>query len=179
MAGGVDATITAGSMPPPVFSPGESASMLLDIGDATINRYFSFASMIIPSNDLFIGNGDPLAHMLFDAGGNFTGPITIEIRGSDVYDAGTEVDDAFGGAAFSANGGTSMDEFNDIARYFDIDPTGDYLSSFIGSETASGDIISSAFGPDDVIARVTIVPAPSALAVLGLGLVAGRRRRRV
>lgn len=178
--GGADATLAAvaGMGDAPVFSPGESASMTLNVGDASVNRYFSFASMIVPSNDLFMGNDDPMAYELFDAMGNFNGPITIDIYGSQVNDAGTEVNDAFGGAAFSANGGMSVDEAVNIRAFFS-DPNDDaYLDSFLGSMTGDGSTIGSTFSSDDLIARITIVPAPASLSLLGIGGLGLIRRRR-
>ena len=41
----------------PVLDPGEVA--VEDITVDSANRFFSYASMVIPSNDAFIGNGDP------------------------------------------------------------------------------------------------------------------------
>lgn len=177
---GRDATVTAVAFDgdAPVFSPGESTSYVLGVGDASVNRYFSFASMVIPSNDLFFGNGDPTAHELFDGSGDFNGPIVIEIYGRDVNDNGTEVNDAFGGAAFSANGGADQDEM-ELIRDFFTDPGDEaYLASFIGSMTGNGATIGSAFAADELIARITIVPTPGTAAVLGLAGLAGVRRRR-
>jgi len=56
---------------PPVFDPGNSAAIEIGIINAANYRYFSFASMVIPSNDSFIGNDNPTAWELFDAAGNF------------------------------------------------------------------------------------------------------------
>jgi len=75
------------------IAPGESASVLVRLSAADANaRYFSWASMVIPSNDAFIGNDDPLAHEVFDAMGAFVGG-TFTILGADVLDAGTETND--------------------------------------------------------------------------------------
>lgn len=162
----------------PVFSPGESTSVSFDVGDASVNRYFSYASMIIPSNDLFFANGNPMAVELFDSMGNFNGPVVIEIYGGDVNDSGTEVNDAFGGAAFSANGGMSVDERVVVRDFFSDAGDAGYLSSFVGTQTANGATIGSTFGSGDLVARITIVPAPASLALLGLGGLAAARRRR-
>ncbi|HAV65585.1 MAG TPA: hypothetical protein DCY13_24815, partial [Verrucomicrobiales bacterium] len=59
---------------------------------SSLARYFSYASMIIPSNDAFVANGKPTAHQIFDAGGGFLGADFV-IQGSAVLDAGTEVND--------------------------------------------------------------------------------------
>ncbi|MGV6815359.1 MAG: spondin domain-containing protein [Phycisphaerales bacterium] len=182
MAGGAQGTVTATAFAgdAPVFSPGESTTFDLDVGDASINRYFSFASMIIPSNDLFFANDNATAYQIFDAMGNFTGTTVIDIFGRDVLDNGSELNDALGGAAFSANGGTSVDEFGAIRNLFSDAGDAAYLDSFIGSNTANGATIGSSFGADDLIARITInqVPAPSSAALLlGAGVMTMRRRR--
>lgn len=162
----------------PVFSPGESESVVFNVGDASVNRYLSFASMVVPSNDLFFGNDNAMAYQAFNAAGEFNGPFTIEIYGRDVYDNGSEVNDAFGDAAFSANGGTRTAEGGVITSFFDDPSAGSYLSSFIGTDTADGNTIGAAFGADTLIARITVVPAPGAVAGLGLaGLLVSRRRR--
>ena len=48
--------------------------------------------MILPSNDAFVANGDPMAHEVFSVDGKFV-PVTIDSMGSMVLDAGTEVND--------------------------------------------------------------------------------------
>lgn len=87
---GTDATIFGPGGP---LFPGDSASHLFTINrnDAD-DHYFSYASMVIPSNDAFIANGDPEAIALFDAAGN---PVdhSFVVLGSEVLDAGTEVND--------------------------------------------------------------------------------------
>lgn len=88
---GIDATITEpdGFSGAPVFDPGNSATFKINV-DETTGRYFSYAAMVIPSNDAFIANGDPLEHEIFDATGKFVGPISFTVRGNQVLDAGTE-----------------------------------------------------------------------------------------
>jgi len=66
-------------------------TVTVDGSDAT-SRYFSYASMIIPSNDFFISNGNERAHQIFDDQGNFLG-ADFTILGSQVLDAGSEVND--------------------------------------------------------------------------------------
>ena len=180
MAGGVDTTVAAVAAmgDPPVFSPGESTTTSINIGDATVNRYFSFASMVIPSNDLFVGNDNPTAYQVFDNAGNFTGPVTIQLFGGSAYDNGSEVNDASGGAAFSANGGTSTDESNPVRSLFSDAGDAGYLASFLNSTTASGDTITSTFDDSTLIATITIVPEPASAALLALVGFAMTRRRR-
>ncbi|MCC0176397.1 spondin domain-containing protein [Waterburya agarophytonicola K14] len=56
------------------------------------SRYFNYASMILPSNDAFVANGNGIAHEIFDRNGNFLG-VDLTVKGSDVLDAGTEIND--------------------------------------------------------------------------------------
>jgi len=46
-------------MPPGPLLPGATASTIFTV-DPSINRFFTFGSMVVPSNDLFIGNDDPM-----------------------------------------------------------------------------------------------------------------------
>jgi hypothetical protein len=162
----------------PVYSPGESNTFSLDVGDETVNRYFSYASMVVPSNDLFFANGNPTAHELFDIAGNFQGPLTIEVFGADVNDNGSEVNDAMGGAAFSVLGGDSVDESLVVRDFFGQPGDAAYLNSFVGTGTVSGDTILSTFTENDLIARITVTPEPSTIGLLALGIAATGRRRR-
>ena len=173
---GVDGAIAPGSpFGPSGSSFASSASATFSL-DATTNRYFSYASMIIPSNDAFVGNDNPLAYPLFDGSDNFAGPIVIDIFGSDIYDSGTEANDAMG-AAFSALGGMDTMEAMPIGMHGGLD-------NFIGTGTANGETIDSAFVADTLIGRITIsqaIPEPGTGLLLGLTLPALgllRRRRR-
>lgn len=71
--------------------PGDVSSVTLQV-DPQLDRYFSYASMILPSNDAFIANGNPLAHQLFNDRGRFVGK-SFAVSGAEVLDAGTEVND--------------------------------------------------------------------------------------
>lgn len=159
--GGQHATVSADTIMAPVYSPGEARTYVFDVGDPMVNRYFSYASMVVPSNDLFVATSVPTTHEMFDADGDFTGPFTIEIYGEAVVDAGTEVNDAMGGAAFTTLGGMAIDEMNPLADIYDLDPTASYLESFLGVETPTGDTIGSVFEPATLIARITVKQIPS------------------
>ena len=91
-SGTVDATIVSGGAIPPL-APGQSTSMTFTLDpNVSGSRYFSYASMVIPSNDAFVANGDPMAHAVFDDSGKFVGASFI-VMGTGVRDAGTEVND--------------------------------------------------------------------------------------
>ncbi|WP_223789601.1 spondin domain-containing protein [Marinicella meishanensis] len=88
---GLDAVILnpEGFAGAPIFDPGLASYEVFDL-DPAANQYFSYGAMILPSNDAFIANGDPMAHQLFNDEGEFMGPISFVVYGSEVLDAGTE-----------------------------------------------------------------------------------------
>lgn len=86
---GVSSVVTAPNIR---FAPGDvGISEILDL-DPVDNQYFSYMSMIIPSNDAFIGNGNPTAFQIFNNSGAFQG-LDLFVLGNSVMDAGTEVND--------------------------------------------------------------------------------------
>lgn len=170
--GGVDGMI--GGAP---IAPGTVVSQSFDVTE--MNRYFSYASMVLPSNDAFIGNEDATGIDVFDDMGNFVG-ADFFITGANVWDAGTEVNDelpentAFFGQAAPDTG---VDENGTVGLH----------PGFLGSSANPGtpSILADAqFAGADFtlggypVARITIIPGPGALAVFGLAGLAGRRRRR-
>ncbi len=176
---GVSGVLASASGPPP-FTPGQSNSTTLDPVDPTLNRYFSFASMVIPSNDLFIGNDDSTGIEVFDAGGNFLGPLTLEVYGSDVWDAGTEVNDVTDGPAFvvGQDGGMGSDEGGTIHLFFSDAGADDYMTSLVGIETPAY-TLTDPLTRAELVATIVITPEPTsfaALAMAGLGLTLFRRR---
>lgn len=159
---------------PPVFDPGESASITLDVDPAS-NRFFSFLAMVIPSNDTFIGNARSMAYEVFDSAGAFTGLGPIEVYSNRAWDAGTEANDGLG-APFNANmTGMSTDTDERIRRLGN-------LFFLNGEETVAGTTISlsgrSLLGTIE-ISDVSAVPLPAGLPLLigGLGAFGWMRRR--
>ncbi|MEP6887881.1 MAG: spondin domain-containing protein, partial [Nitrospirales bacterium] len=87
-AGSVQGSIFGAAGP---IAPGEIAARTFTLdGSLPISRFFSYATMVIPSNDAFIANGNPTAFRIFDNLGNFQG-ADFTVLGSQVLDAGTEV----------------------------------------------------------------------------------------
>lgn len=75
------------------LAPGEMASFSFVVdSDDPNTRYFSYASMVLPSNDFCVSNGSPLAHPLFNDAGEFIAE-SFFVAGNEVLDAGTEVND--------------------------------------------------------------------------------------
>jgi len=177
---GVSTFVTAAGNGIPPIEPGESDSAIIDV-DGNAFQYFSYASMILPSNDQFIGNGNPFAFTLFDAAGNYLGDQTIGVFGTDAYDAGTE-QNITDGAPFvpSLAGSTRVDEGGVVTTSPGID-------NFAGLTVANGstidlNAIQFAGNPDYQIAQIQIsaVPVPAALPLLlgALGVfgLMGRRK---
>lgn len=113
-SGGVSDEATATEGGP--IAPGESRTVTfnVDSGD-DLTQYLSYMSMVIPSNDAFIGNDDPEAIDLFDGNGDpiaREGANAIVVTGDDVWDAGTEVNDELE-ASTAALGQTDPDTGTD------------------------------------------------------------------
>lgn len=154
----------------PVFDPGESQSTTISL--AATDRFASFATMIIPSNDSFFGNDSSTSFELLDAGGIYNGDFSVTLTLADLWDAGTEVNDGQG-AAFSANGGTSTDQGGVVTR-------GPDLSNFNGTDTAAGTTINFANANASPAIRIsfTAVPEPTSASILALGTIGMVLRRR-
>lgn len=88
---GVQATVISNTPGRPPLAPGESAARLFRL-DPSKHQFFSYGSMVIPSNDAFIANGNPEAHALFNRRGRLT-LRQVRVRGNEVLDAGVEVND--------------------------------------------------------------------------------------
>jgi len=85
---GVDGVIAGPNGP---IAPGETAVAIFEVDSTDINnRYFSYGSMLLPSNDFWYANGNPKAHQIFDESGAFVANNFIVTR-DDLLDAGTEL----------------------------------------------------------------------------------------
>lgn len=158
-----------------LFNPGSSNSLVINL-DAANNRYLSFASMILPSNDAFIGNLNPTAYDLFNINGDFNDGFAIDIYGFDVWDAGTEENDG-NGAPFSMIGvnSTGMDVPSTptvggvVTRHLDLDPSQNPgLSNFVGTTLGNGDTLDIGFGAKTRIGRITAQRVPDTAPAAGL-----------
>ncbi len=160
-----------------LLTPGSSASLSFLVNTA-MNPFFTFAGMVVPSNDLFIGNDNPIR--LFDAMGNLTTSSIIQTS-SQIWDAGSELFDP-AAAAFVGNNSLRTPQNSVVAFNFAE------LKGFNGLTTGAGyQFDSQLTGGQDIYridftsSPVTTVPEPSSVALVSAGLAAlgwtARRRR--
>jgi len=166
------------------IAPGSLVSREFDVTNPSSNQYFSFASMIIPSNDGFFGNGDPFSVELFDDLGDFKGDVTIYIFSEHIFDSGTEINTGSGAAGFSlgfdgnGSGPSTDDPIGLVGRHPDL------FENLVGLQTAAGTTIGSNgsgfLGAGEAVARITVrtVPEPASLALIAAGGLFGFARRR-
>lgn len=164
----------------PQIEPGESGSKMFTV-DGTMNRFFSYGAMVVPSNDAFVSNDNPIAFQLFGAGGGFLGNKSILLTGSDVWDAGTEVNGLFGSAFIVGQDATLHTAEGGVVMHHPG------FGVFDGQLMPNGQIFNAAnanvgAGRDFWLARITIseVPEPGtiflAMAAFGLAGLLLRRR---
>ncbi len=146
------------------------------------NGMFNIAAMALPSNDWFIGNSNAfdVSSLLGASAGTM---LSFDL--SNVYDAGTELEDfnfsAGNGLIGLTNPGGGAPDFGTdqngvVSVVTGSDPFGSFANIDQGFDTTPADFTG---GP---VARVTlsVVPEPSSSILLGLGATAllGARRRR-
>ncbi|MEM8781236.1 MAG: spondin domain-containing protein [Planctomycetota bacterium] len=174
---GVVATTTGA----PPIEPGEIGTGFVTPINPSAYQYFSFLSMIVPTNDTFIGNDDPFAYRVFDDDdnlidefGNVTTSRTITLTAGDVLDAATEINNGLGAAFTQGQDGTLGTDENGVVTI------GSDLSAFLGATDVTGRVINDLITGDEVLATITIsiVPEPATASLLGLGALALVRRKR-
>ncbi len=151
---GVDSAVfgLAQGAPGPI-DPGETATFTINVNPEDVGRgYFTWITMVIPSNDAFLASpGNPLTDAIFDADGNFNGPLIVQRLGQDVLDAGTEVNTELDAAFLNQTGpNTGVTEdgvitvhpgFNGSAALPDGTPV-----NILGGTTAAGTIVDAIAG---------------------------------
>jgi hypothetical protein len=129
--------------------------------------------MVVPSNDHFIGNDDPMEYELFDAMGNLN-ITSISQFGSEIWDAGSETTDPANAAFLMGGVNANRVDENGVVRF---DFMG--LDAYNGLTTAAGYVFDRQFGATDEVYRISfsIVPEPATLGILGASMLLLVRRR--
>ena len=186
--GSVQGTLPGG----PAF-PGQVRSALFNVDTGGMGRYFSYAAMVVVSNDFFIANGTPTA---IDLSGLTPGHTLSIFAGvpyaagleNVVYDAGTEVNDflfSLANGAFGIPGGQTGGNQGTTEGGVVTTVQGDPFAGFLNAPPG---FVSGLLNFNDpslysAIARIdiTAVPEPGSLVLLSSGLLAlgvGKLRRR-
>lgn len=167
----------------PAF-PGDVRSRTFDVDVGGAGRYFSYASMVVVSNDFFVGNATPTAIDLSGLAGGGAISLLVGVpyaAGLEniVYDAGTEVNDflfSLANGAFGIAGGQSGNNQGADENGVITAVTGSPFDGFLNSP-APGDLVPLNFNNASLygsIARIDIavVPEPASMLLLGGGLLA-------
>lgn len=172
------AIATMGGFGPGIYAPGASGSVMLSL-DPAMNRYLSFASMVVPSNDAFVGNDSPTSIQLFDAGGNFVA-TDFMLTGSDIWDAGTEVNQLLGAAYIVGQDATLGTNEGGVVHAVNL---ATQFTPYLGGTTPLGATFSTVPGATAGFVSVSfeVVPEPATAVLVGValcgGMAMGRGRR--
>ncbi len=131
--------------------------------------------MVVPSNDHFLGNDDPMEYELFDTTGNLI-LSSITQSAAEIWDAGSETENP-ANAAFLVGGTNSLREDENGVVTFNFSD----LATFDGLTTAAGYVFDSdLLSADTDVLRISfsVVPEPSSLSMLGLVTLSLLSRRR-
>lgn len=167
-----------------LFGPGEKASVRLTV-DPLTQRFMSYAAMVLPSNDAFIGNDDQRPIELFDERGVWLGDKAMEIGGCLIWDAGTELNTEKDAMFFNqAQPGAGIPTGHDIVKHAGLGSWRPYGITALGATNDLGIY----FDPDAVdfirdnrpVCLITVIPEPATVVLLAVGSVTLliRRRRR-
>jgi len=156
-------TATVGVVTPGPLTPGGSA-MADFLVDSSVNRYFSFGAMVVPSNDYFVGNDSPTQYSVFDAGGQLA-LTSITLKGSDLWNAGSEATDPLQAAFLQVGMNDLRTPENGVIGADFAD-----LSTFNGLTTAAGYAFNSQLAANLDVYRISfeVVPEPASTAAMAL-----------
>jgi hypothetical protein len=141
--------------------------------DPAVNPFFTFASMVVPSNDYFIGNDSPTQYRVLNADGSLA-ITSIAQMADDIWNAGSETENP-ANAAFVVGGNNDLRENENGVVEFDFD----LASTFNGLTTGAGYVFDSQLVAQTPVYRISfsIVPEPASIGVLSAAVLMLVRRR--
>ena len=161
-----DPTATRGTIGG-LLTPGSSASLTFGV-NAGLNPFFSFASMVVPSNDFFIGNDNPQQYRLFNSAGDLLISSIFQTT-NQIWDAGSEIFDPLA-AAFVGNNDLRTPQNGVVSFNFSE------LDGFNGLTTGAGYVFDAQLTSQQQVYRIDFtstaasVPEPSSAALMCAGL---------
>ena len=171
------------------LGPGATASQIVTVSGDGENDYFTYASMILPSSDYYISNGNPFA---FDVSGLTELGDSLSFDVFQVNDAGTEINDFstsagngfFGNLLGPGQNGPNQGADENGVNANVLDPFAGFLNAPLDADIdpqfAQLDFNNRALYPNGIATiTITAVPEPgsfAALTVMGTILFARRRR---
>ncbi|MCA9102401.1 MAG: spondin domain-containing protein [Planctomycetales bacterium] len=150
-----------------IYTPGTSGFIDLTL-DPLSNRFFSFAAMVVPSNDAFIGNDTPAAIELFNDMGEFVAG-DILILGDQIWDAGTEINQLTGAAYVVGQQGSLGDDEGGLIA---LAPLATQFAPYLGQSVPSGGTFNTVPQASAAVAAIsfTLIPEPANLLLFAGGL---------
>lgn len=147
--------------------PGQTQTATFTV-DPAVNSYFTFAAMVVPSNDFFIGNDSPTQYKLL----NSTGTLLVDsitLKANQIWDAGSEIFDP-AAAAFVGNNDLRTPQNSVVALNFAE------FAAYNGLTTGAGYVFNSGLAANTDVYRISFavaaVPEPQTAAMWAAGLVA-------
>lgn len=171
------------------LAPSATSTTVFNNVNAANNSYFSYAAMVLPSNDYFIGNDNALN--ISNLINGTTDNLVISVL--SVYDAGTEVNDfatsAANGLFGIAGGQTGPNQGADQNGIITPADGLDFLMFASIGNVPNADLSALNFSNYDTIATIELtnldavsaVPVPAALPLMAsaLGMFGVARRKKV
>ena len=146
-----DPTATRGTIGG-LLQPGGMQSMSFLV-DTALNPFFTFAAMVVPSNDFFVGNDSPTEYQLFNNGGSQLQIGSITVKANEIWDAGSEVYDP-SAAAFVGNNGLRTAQNSVVAFNFAE------LYGYNGLGTGAGYTFDSQLAANSDVYRISFPKVP-------------------
>jgi len=160
------------------LTPGQNFTTAHFRVDTAQNPFFTFGAMVIPSNDLFIGNDDPREYRLLDADGGLLIPEILQTA-REIWNAGSEAAVAANAAFLTSGNNDLRTAENGVVEFGRTE-----LQTFQGLETAAGYNFSTNLSNDQPIYRISFLtsavpePATWAMMILGFSMIGGLLRSR-